>query len=229
MRWLDVLANHFHEGGSGMYWVLACSVVAWICTVQHVVRLYRPRPRTAQVLGVLQRHLSVGDLEGALRWMAHTKGEIALVAIAALKEGIQHPLRIEAAITAHRELARSLLRRGLPFLFVVAQVATLFGLLGAVTGLFQGFACVSNADAESRATALAAAIGESMNCTAFGILVSLTAHGAWWVLDTRADVLSAELEHAAHAIGAMLITYRDRLRLLGERPAVLDGTYRTTE
>lgn len=228
MRLMDVLAHHFHEGGWGMYWVLACSVVGWTCIVQHVVRLYRPRPRTAQVLGVLQQHLSVGDLEGAMRWMAHTRGEVALVAIAALKEGIQHPLRIEAAITAHRERARAPLRRGLPFLFVLAQVATLLGLLGAITGLATGFGH-HNADATSRATALAAAIGESMNCTAFGILVSLTAHGAWWVLDTRADVLSADLEHAAHAIGAMLITYRDRLRLAGERPAVLDGTYRTTE
>lgn len=229
MRFMDVLAHHFYEGGWGMYWVLACSVVGWTCAVQHVVRLYRPRPRTEQVLGVLQRHLAVGDLEGAMRWMAHTKGEVALVAIAALKEGIQHPLRIEAAITAHRERARAPLRRGLPFLFVLAQVATLFGLLGAVTGLFQGFHCVAPVDASSRATALAAAIGESLNCTAFGILVSLTAHGAWWVLDTRADVLSADLEHAAHAIGAMLITYRDRPRLAGERPAVLDGSYRTTE
>lgn len=68
-----------------------------------------------------------------------------------------------------------------------------------------------------------------MNCTAFGILVSTVALGAWWVFDTRADALSADLEHAAHAIGAMLTTYRDRLRWLGERPEVLDGTYRTTE
>lgn len=181
------------------------------------------------MLGRLQRHLSAGDLEGAVRWMAHTKGEVARIAVAGLAEGIQHPLRIEAAITARHQLERAPLRHCLPFLFCTGQVATLLGLLGAITGLRGGFGCVANADASSRATALAAAISESMNCTAFGILVSIVALGAWWVFDTRADVLNADLEHAAHALQAMLMTYRDRLRWLGERPEVVDGTYRTTE
>jgi biopolymer transport protein ExbB/TolQ len=225
---MHVLAHHFEEGGWGMYPVLACSVVAWTSIIAHLIRLYRPRPRTGEVLGVLQRHLSVGDLEGAVQRMAHTRGEVARVAVAGLSEGIQHPLRIEAAITARHQLERAPLRQRLRMLLCTGQIATLCGLLGAVTGLYGGFGC-HNADAASRATMLAAAISESMNCTAFGILVSIVALGAWWVFDTRADVLSADLAHAAHAIQAMLITYRDRLRWLGERPEVVDGTYRTTE
>ena len=225
---MNVLAQHFEEGGWGMYPVLACSVVVWTSIIAHLLRLYRPRPRTGEVLAVLQRHLSVGDLEGAVRHMTHTRGEVARVAIAALSEGIQHPLRIEVAITARHQLERAPLRQRLRTLLCTGQIATLCGLLGAITGLSTGFGC-HNTDASSRATALAAAISESMNCTAFGILVSTFALGAWWVLDTRADDLSADLEHAAHAIQSMLTTYRDRLRWLGERPEVIDGTYRTTE
>ena len=51
----------------------------------------------------------------------------------------------------------------------LANLATLFGLMGTVTGLRVGFGCVPNHDAASRATMFAKSISESLNCTAFGL------------------------------------------------------------
>jgi biopolymer transport protein ExbB/TolQ len=55
------------------------------------------------------------------------------------------------------------------YLATFANISTLLGLLGTVSGLIDAFAAVANADPATKAELLSASISEAMNCTAFGL------------------------------------------------------------
>ena len=212
-----------------MYWVLCCSIVVVGLVLQKLVQLYAPRPASAAVLAAIEAPLRAGDLGAAVNAMLKTRGELAAVALAGLMRGIEPEERIDAALAGRLFDVTAPLHRGLPSLMQAGQIATLFGLLGAITGLTTGFSCVSNADAASRATMLARGISESMNCTAFGLLVSTLAVGAWWMLEMRARLLETDVTHGALRVRNLLRVHRSQLRWHGARAAVERGGYRVAE
>ena len=59
------------------------------------------------------------------------------------------------------------------YLSMIANVATLLGLLGTILGLISAFAAVAHADAADKATLLTAGISIAMNTTAFGIITAI--------------------------------------------------------
>src|SRR5262249_57948233 len=72
---------------------------------------------------------------------------------------------------APRELP--LLNRRTPYLAMLANMATLFGLFGTIVGMIRSFGGAAAADPTTNSTLLAEGIAESMNCTQFGIAVAV--------------------------------------------------------
>lgn len=72
---------------------------------------------------------------------------------------------------AMREIPR--FNRRLNHLAVLANVATLAGLLGTIFGLQQSFSSLALAEASEKASVLAAGISQAMNTTALGLLVAM--------------------------------------------------------
>ena len=89
------------------------------------------------------------------------------------------------------------LERRTHYLATFANVATLFGLLGTVIGLIQGFTAVSGVNPAQKQDQLSQAVAVAMNCTAFGLMTAiplLLVH-AWLV--TKTDELVDSLEIAS--------------------------------
>lgn len=59
------------------------------------------------------------------------------------------------------------------YIALLANIATLLGLLGTVMGLIDAFTAVAHAAPSEKADLLAAAISVGMNCTAFGLLFGI--------------------------------------------------------
>ena len=59
------------------------------------------------------------------------------------------------------------------YLATLANVATLLGLLGTVSGLIHAFAAVATVNPAEKANLLSASISEAMNCTAFGLMTAV--------------------------------------------------------
>ena len=104
---------------------------------------------------------------------------------------IAHGLEVAVGETQERVVAR------LPFLSMIANVATLLGLLGTILGLIQSFEAVGQASAQQRSALLAAGISNAMNATMFGLAVAIPCMIAFSFLTNRANRLSAETERAA--------------------------------
>ena len=65
------------------------------------------------------------------------------------------------------------LEKRTPYLALLSNIATLFGLLGTIMGLITAFAAVATASPAEKAALLAASISEAMNCTAFGLMTAI--------------------------------------------------------
>jgi biopolymer transport protein ExbB len=83
------------------------------------------------------------------------------------------------------------------FLAMIANVATLLGLLGTILGLIQSFEAVGSANAQQRSALLAGGISTAMNATMLGLAVAIPCMIAFSFLTNRANRLSAEVERSA--------------------------------
>lgn len=211
-----------------MYPLVLVSVMTLGIALERAAFLYGPRTAVEIVLARLRRALANGDVGGAIAVAVPlSAGPLGRLALAGLRESLQPVPRIEAAVAGAFLLEAPRLRRRIDGLRVCAQIATLFGLYGTVTGLQCGFGCsVGNSDASSRATMLARGLSEAMNCTAGGLGVSILAIATYWILAARAELLRAELSLAALAIVNALREHRPRLRWLDERAPLERPTYR---
>jgi biopolymer transport protein ExbB len=65
------------------------------------------------------------------------------------------------------------LEKRTPYLALLSNIATLFGLLGTIMGLIEAFTAVAGANPAQKASLLAASISTAMNCTAFGLMSAI--------------------------------------------------------
>ncbi len=169
-------ALFFNSGGPYMWVILAVLAVALAVVLERyffygVMCRRNGIKLVASIIGLLDKK----DFKGAqdLAAKAHGPLDIMLqdalgrhangVAIEEIEEGIS-----ESAIT---QMPRLIAR--LNYLSLFANIATLLGLLGTISGLQSSFSSLATVEASKKAAMLAAGIAEAMNCTAFGLIVAV--------------------------------------------------------
>lgn len=91
----------------------------------------------------------------------------------------------------------------LSYLALIANVATLLGLLGTISGLIQTFASLASADPVKKAEMLGLGISEAMYATAAGLIVGVVAMTVHTICSSRADSIVGQAQNA----GLKLITW----------------------
>lgn len=82
-----------------------------------------------------------------------------------------------------------LLGKRLGYLSMIANVVTLMGLLGTITGLIMAFAAVADADPTQKSELLAKGISMAMNTTALGLTVAIPVMIIYSFLHTKQNAL----------------------------------------
>src|SRR6266567_4378188 len=83
------------------------------------------------------------------------------------------------------------------YLATFANLATLLGLLGTVSGLIHAFSAVATVNPAEKANLLSASISEAMNCTAFGLMTAVPILFAHAFLQTKTSELIDSLQTAS--------------------------------
>ncbi len=83
------------------------------------------------------------------------------------------------------------------YLHMLANIAMLFGLLGTVWGLIQGFTAIANVDPAEKANMLSASFSVAMNATAFGLITAIPLLLIHSVLQTRTGEIVESIEMAS--------------------------------
>lgn len=96
--------------------------------------------------------------------------------------------------------------KGMGYLVMIANVATLLGLLGTIHGLIISFQAVSFADPAQKQTLLAQGISHSMNVTAMGLLVAIPVMILYAFLQSKQNKLIEEIVYHSAKVCDMLIS-----------------------
>jgi len=174
MNELAGLAAFFKEGGVVMYAILALGVAAaGIGLERFIVIVGAARLDGRKLTKDVLQHVNRGDVAGARNLARQSDAPAAQVIQSVLSVPEVDEFRLQSAADDAIALAMPPLTRRLAHLNVLANIATLVGLLGTIAGLITAFAAVGAADPSQRSAFLAHGISMALNATAFGLIVAI--------------------------------------------------------
>lgn len=195
------LGTLFHQGGFWMYPILGVQIVSIALIVERFTALFMRRSLNARkIVQDLEKDIKSGQMDRVLK-KADDSGNDSLSTLAhvgvqsTVDFGGREELQLKMDEVLMEESGR--LENRLGYLSMLANVATLLGLLGTIVGLIQAFTSVGSANAAEKAKLLSEGVSVAMNTTAYGLIVAVPALIAFAVLQTRANKLSDDLNKAA--------------------------------
>lgn len=195
---LDIL-NH-----SVFLWPVAfCWIVAAAITFERVFFLwFRASLNTDVFLKTIQAAVAAGQIDEALRLcLVEPHAPVARVAKAALQYANSDRDELELAVEEATLESVPGLQTRVGYLAMLANVVTLFGLLGTIVGLITSFAAVADANADQKQTMLAQGISLAMYTTAGGISAAIPTLVAYAVLVQKSSTIIDDVER----VGARMI------------------------
>ena len=168
----------------------------------------------------IKQKVLANDVAGAIAHCSNQGGALcARVVKAGLLRASRDNKQIQAAIEIVAHEAVSSIRKRIAYLAMLANISTLFGLLGTIMGLIKAFGAVANVDAATKSVMLADGISTSMNSTAAGLVVAIPTMVAFSVLQSKANRVTEDVESSAmitlDLLGARL--YRDEWDDMGKQ------------
>ena len=189
------LAEFFEHGGVFMYLNVISSAVTLAIIVERTIYFLGKGSVNARAfLEQIRKLVAANNVDRAVKLCSATEAPVARVA----KAGLTRLPKGEAAVaTAIEETLADVtpeLKKRIPALWSVANIATLIGLLGTISGLIRSFAAVGSASPEQRSALLSRGIAEAMYNTAFGLGIAVTCMIGHVFLSSAAKKQSNELE-----------------------------------
>lgn len=145
-------------------------------------------------MNTIRKFVVGNEISAAIQACAESNALLALVMKNGLKRANQTKEQVQDAIEATILEVVPKIERRLSTIALMANVSTLFGLLGTIQGLIQSFAAVAGAEASQKAQLLAMGISTAMNTTALGLLsaISLMMVHAW--ISGKGEKMIKEIE-----------------------------------
>ena len=181
------------RGGLVLLVIVLLSLYALYLFLTRLFKLSRERPDADRLMARVNAAVLGRNLEMAMIACDHHGGPVARVLKAALARIPYGRPAVEAAFQEAYLSEEQHLTRGLRPLATIAQVATLLGLLGTVTGMIRAFAVVS-AQGTGDPSALAGGIGQALITTAAGLFVAIPTVLGHSYLASRVEGILVELE-----------------------------------
>jgi biopolymer transport protein ExbB/TolQ len=207
----------FTKGGVFMYPILLCALCAIGVSLDRAAFVFfRANIHGPNFMARVQRMLLDGEIEGALRLCnAEPAAALPKVVKAALLRHDRPESELRDAVEEATLEVGPLINRRLAFLPMIANVATLIGLLGTIHGLIMAFDAVGLSDAAGRGELLSSGIAVAMYATFFGLVVSIPALVAHGLIAAQANAILDEVDH----YGLKIINLLMALRAGGEATA----------
>jgi biopolymer transport protein ExbB/TolQ len=190
------LVQEFQIGGIWMVFIAIAMAIGAAFTLERVIRLFfQYNVDGASFMFEVQKYILANDIDGAIR-VCNGAGKAALPKV--IKSGLQRAARdeqqIQNAIDAASLEAIPRLEKRLPYLALIANVATLLGLLGTISGLIKSFAAIKLADPAQRQEILSNGISEAMTATKYGLAVAILTMIAHSILTSKANTILEEID-----------------------------------
>ncbi len=198
MSFFDSIVAFLQNGGTFIYPIALVLVLGLAITIERWLYLSSIQGVNKKAFTLIQNALKTGDISTIDH---HAKSNDAPV-LNVLKSGISRlsddSRREDVEYAMEETIMEYMLRleKRTPFLAILANIATLLGLLGTIMGLIAAFSAVANADPAEKANLLSASISVAMNTTAFGLITAIPLILFHSGLQTKTATITDSLEMA---------------------------------
>lgn len=199
----------FKNGGPFMFVILGALVFAIAIIVERFIYIgVKNRIDTTGFVNKIIELIRKGNIQAAIELSRRSNAALPVITQAGLKEYGKSPKEIQNAfeLAAMSEIPK--LEKRTHYLSMIANVATLLGLLGTIIGLIQSFQAVAGADSSQKAALLSAGISVAMNTTAFGLVVAIPAMVFHSYIQSKTNTIIDEINENVARIYQRLINPR---------------------
>ena len=187
VSFLNTIIDFFEKGGIFMGIILLVWGVGIAICLERFSKLKKMDVNGASFMNEIQRHILSNDVQGAIRICSGSEAVLPRVLKSGLKRSNSSTEQMQNAIDATALEVIPKVESRLNYLQLIANVSTLFGLLGTIQGLITSFAAVAAADPSQKAEMLANGIATAMNTTFLGLLSAITIMVLHSVLSAKAE------------------------------------------
>lgn len=195
MQLINDLHHFITSGGIFMWFIIITWAVGIAIAIERFIKLsFVYDVDGASFMNELQRHILSNDIQGAIRSCSGSLAAVPKVLKSGLKRATQAPEQIQNAIDATALEMIPKVERRLNYLSVIANIATLLGLLGTIQGLMQSFSALAAVDPAQKSEVLAKGISTAMNTTALGLFAAITIMMAHAFLSSKSEKIINEVD-----------------------------------
>ncbi len=188
-------ATFFVQGGIFMWVILITWGIGMAIALERFSRIStRFDVDGTSFMNELQRYILSNDIQGAIRACSGSNAMLPKVLKSGLKRAGQGPEQIQNALEATALEVIPKVEARLQYLQLIANLSTLFGLLGTIQGLIGAFAAVSAADPTQKGELLATGISVAMNTTFLGLVSAISIMIVHAFLSSKADKIINEID-----------------------------------
>ncbi len=192
-NFIEDVAIFMNDGGVFMWVILAIWIFGIILTIERLKAYSTYDTKADSLMNMIKKHVLLNNVQEAIKICSSSKALLPYVLKSGLKRANQSKEQIQDALEGSILEVQPKIDRWMGYLQLVANISTLFGLLGTIQGLIQSFSAVATADPASKAKLLAVGIATAMNTTALGLLSALSIMMVYQVLLGKQDKISGEI------------------------------------
>ena len=209
---LKTVSERFQAGGWGMWIILIVSIVTIAIIVERTVYLLKASVDKDKLLALLKSQVMSGNVQGAIKVCSGNPTPMTRIIQAGLMKFNKSDEEVQAAMdeAALRELPK--INQRTPYLAMLSNFAVMSGLLGTISGMIKSFGSAAGADASRKAALLAEGISEALNCTMFGIGVSLIGLLGFSVLTGKTTTVTDDINEVTVQVVNLVTTHRSQMQ-----------------
>lgn len=229
--------RYFTDGGMFMWVILAVSFLAMVIGIERYLALrFRFSIDGRRLFNDVKKFVSANDWRRAQEiCRQYSYVPLAQVLGAGLAHADQPVEEMETAMESQTLYYVPKITERLGYLATLANVATLVGLLGTISGLIASFTAVGGgAEGITKEEALAGGIAIAMYTTAFGLIVAIPTLLAHMYLSNQSNRIIDDIDHYATSLKQLIQRIRSKgvvpnlsIEIAGESSSKTEASGRT--
>jgi len=191
---LNDFAKFMQEGGVFMFIIALVWAIGIVICLERYLRLSKYDVDGPSFMNEIQRYVLSSDIQGAIRVCSGSASALAKILKSGLKRAGQNLEQMQNSIDASALEMIPKVELRLTWVAVMANISTLFGLLGTIQGLISSFGALSTVDPSKKAEILATGISTAMNTTALGLVSAISLMILHTFLSSKAEKIINEVD-----------------------------------
>jgi biopolymer transport protein ExbB len=187
--------NLIAKGGVAMYPIILCSIIGLSVFIERLWALRRSKIIPPEFIHEIEERVKARKISEAIYLCQNDNSSIAKVFLAGLKRLGKGMWLVKEAIEDRGSREGLILEKYLGLLSTIAQMSTLLGLLGTVSGMIKTFKAISLTG--QNPALLAGGIAEALIATFSGLCVAVPVMAFHRILKDKAELLIYEMEESS--------------------------------